>query len=119
MTASAEERPLPPILAVQVTLIRDQFAEAPQTTPEAIRRFVEAAALNICEHVEVDMDVLNRVLALRAAAEMLAQAIEDPDGDPDYPAAALARAQGELAALEATLVLARPSAMTVALGLGW
>jgi hypothetical protein len=119
MSASAEETPLPPVVATQVALIRDQFADAPAAVPEAIRRFVDAAALNLCEHVEVDMEVLNAVLGLRAAAEMLALAREEPDGDADFQAAALARARGELAKLEAVLANARPSAITVALGLGW
>ena len=119
MTGSAEESPLPPLLATQVALIRDQLSGEGQSAPDAVRRFVDAAVLNLCEHVDVDMPLLNRVLGLRAAIEGLAQSLEDPDVDAAGRASALERARGELVALEQALVLARPSPITVALGLGW
>lgn len=119
MTGSAEDSPLPPLLATQVALIRDQLAGEGQSAPDAVRRFVDAAVLNLCEHVDVDMALLNRVLGLRAAIEGLAQSLEDPDVDAEGRAAGLQRARDELVALEQALVQARPSPITVALGLGW
>jgi hypothetical protein len=82
-------------------------------------RQVDAATLNLCEYAEVDMMLLNRVLALRAAAEGLFQSLDDPAGAAADPAAARARVLDELEALESMLHQARPSAMAVALGLGW
>ena len=119
MTGSAEDSPLPPLLATQVALIRDQLAGEGQDAPDAVRRFVDAAVLNLCEHVDVDMGLLNRVLGLRAAVEGFAQSMEDPDIDAEGRAAALQRARDDLAALEQALVQARPSPITIALGLGW
>ncbi|HEY3694034.1 hypothetical protein [Phenylobacterium sp.] len=119
MTSDAAP-PLPPVLADQAALVRAQFDAGDQPSAEALLRLVDAAVLNICEYAEVDMALLNRVMGLRAAAEGLAQTLESPASATAGPAAeALARARAELEALEAALRLARPSAMTLALGLGW
>lgn len=116
--AGAPEPPeLPQLLAVQVELIRAQLA--PEATGEDILRYVDAAVLNLCEHVEIEMSVLNRVMAMRAAAERLSQVRDDPAVAADDHGTALARAEAELAALEAALATARPSQVTVALGQGW
>ena len=111
--------PLPQVLADQVELIRAQFDPQDQTSAEALLRLVDAAVLNLCEYAQVDMDLMNRVMGLRAAAEGVAQTLADPASAAAGPAEALARAQGELEALEAVLRKARPSPMAVALGLGW
>jgi hypothetical protein len=119
MTGSADAQPLPPILAAQVALIHDQLTADAVITPDALRTVLDAAVLTICEHVEVDMGVLNRVLGVRAAVEGFALTLEDPHPDADAITAAWGRARDEVAALEAGLAQARPSAITVARGLGW
>jgi hypothetical protein len=111
--------PLPKILADQTELIRAQFDPAAQPSAEAMLRLVDAAVLNICEYAVADMTLLNRVMGLRAAAHGLAQHLEDSDSAAAPPDEALARANAELDALEVVLHEAKPSAMTVALGLGW
>jgi hypothetical protein len=111
--------PLPSVLADQVELIRAQFDPQGQTSAEALLRLVDAGVLNLCEYAQVDMDLMNRVMGLRAAAEGLAQTLADPASAAATPADALARARGELDALEAVLRNARPAPLTVALGLGW
>jgi hypothetical protein len=111
--------PLPPVLADQVDLIRAQFDAREQASAEALLRLVDAAVLNICEYAQAEMPLLNRVMGLRAAAEGLAQTLEDPAAAAAGPAEALARAHAELQALEAALHEAKPSAVAVALGLGW
>jgi hypothetical protein len=111
--------PLPKILAEQTEMIRAQFDLASQSSAEALLRLVDAAVLNICEYAVADVTLLNRVMGLRAAAHGLAQHLEDPASATAPAAEALARANAELEALEAALRNAAPSAMTVALGLGW
>jgi hypothetical protein len=119
MTPDDVQPLLPPVLADQVELIRAQFEPQGQTSAEALLRLVDAGVLNLCEYAQVDMDLMNRVMGLRAAAEGLAQTLADPASAAATPADALARARGELDALVAVLRNARPTPMTVALGLGW
>ena len=112
-----EEGPLPPVLAEQVELLRAQFDAEEPPQPDVLLRQVDAGVLNLCEYAEADMALLNRIMALRAAAGALAQGLEDPDaGDPED---ARVRALAELAALEAVLRQARPSAVSRAMGLAW
>ena len=119
MSEADDPAGLPPILAAQVELIRSQFDQAGAAPAEDLLRYVDAAVLNICEHAETSMPLLNRVMGLRAAAEGLSQVLEaGPEGEDDRQAA-LVRAHAELAALEEALAVARPSAIIVALGLGW
>ena len=116
--AEASEGPmLPAVLATEVELIRAQLA--PGVTGAELLRYVDAAVLNLCEHVAVEFTLLNRVMAMRAAAELLSRSRDDPAADDAEAAPALARAEAELDALVAALALARPSALTVALGRGW
>jgi len=111
---------LPPPLADQVELIAAQFRPNAMPGGEELLRHVDAALLNICEIAEVGFDLLNRVMAMRAAAERLAQALDMPGR-----AAALAREEGwaralrEFEALEVVLHDAGPSAAAKAKGLGW
>ncbi len=117
MEAETDEGPkLPPLLATQVALIRAQLA--PDVAADELLRYVDAAVLNVCEQVEVEFALLNRIMAMRAAAEQLSQSRADPDAAADAEPA-LARAEQELEALIEALGLARPSAVTVAMGQGW
>jgi hypothetical protein len=112
-----EERPLPPVLAEQAELLRAQFDADDPPPPDILRRQVDAAVFNLCEYAEADMALLNRIMALRAAAESLAQGLEDAEAcDPED---ARARAMTELAALEAVLRQSRPSQVSRAMGLDW
>jgi hypothetical protein len=112
-----EEKPLPPVLAEQVELLRAQFDPDAPPESDVLMRQVDAAMFNLCEYAEVDMALLNRVMGLRVAAEALAQGLEDPAAYE--PEAARARALEEVAALEAVLRQARPSQVSRAMGLDW
>jgi len=114
-----EDPSLPPVLAEQVAILRAQFdAQAPPAA-DLLRRQVDAALFNLCEYAEADLPLLNRIMGLRAAAEGLAQALEDPAAAAAESPMARARAEAELAALETVLHQARPSAVSRAMGLGW
>ncbi len=112
-----EDPALPPLLADQIALIEAQLA--PDVSGADILRFIDAAVLNICEHVDVDLEILNRVMAMRAAADRLAVVREDLVEAQQDNGAALAQAELMLAALLQALVNARPSAMSNAMGQGW
>lgn len=112
-----EAPPLPPILAEQVGLLRAQFDAADPVAPDILLRVVDAVLLNLCEYAEADMALLNRIMGMRAAADGVARAIEDPETTD--PVEARARAAAELDALIVVLSQSRPSAMARAMGLAW
>ena len=120
-SGSPEERPhLPAPLAEQVGLMRRHLELNRAFEGSVLLRYLDAALLNICEIAEVDLDLLNRVLALRTASERLAQAV-DASGRAvlNERSEARERALSELAALEEVLAHATPSAATQALRRGW
>lgn len=112
-----EGPPLPPILSEQVGLLRAQFDAPDPSAADILLRLVDAVLLNLCEYAETDMSLLNRVMAMRAAADGVARSIEDPEATD--PAEARARASAELDALVVVLSQSRPSAMARAMGLAW
>lgn len=114
--AQAEDapRPVPAPLAVQVELIATSLAGSADGA--TILHYVDAGLLNISESAQVDFELLNRILALRTAAERFSQMVDTADPDLEE---ARARALAELEGLEGLLAYARPSAMTQAMGLGW
>lgn len=114
--AEAEDapRPLPGPLAVQVELIATNLAGS--SDGATILHYVDAGLLNISECAEVSFELLNRILALRTAAERFSQMLDTADPELED---ARARALVELEGLIETLADARPTAMTLAMGLGW
>jgi hypothetical protein len=108
---------LPAILAEQVGLLRAQFDAPDPSAPDILVRLVDAVLLNLCEYAEADMPLLNRIMAMRAAADGVARAIEDPEATDRTEAEA--RAAAELDALVVVLGRSRPSAMARAMGLAW
>lgn len=120
-SGSPEERPpLPKPLAEQVELMRHHLELNRAFDGSVMLRYVDAGLLNLCEIAEVNLSLLDRVLALRTAAERLAQAI-DTSGTAVLiqRSEARERALTELAALEEALAQATPSAATRAMRSGW
>jgi hypothetical protein len=114
---SDEDSPLPSVLAEQVGHLRAKFDPEAELAPSDLVRQVDAALLNLCEYAQADMDLLNRIMGMRAAAEALARSIEDPVNTD--PVEARARVEQEFDALQVVLARSRPSPMSVAMGLGW
>lgn len=112
-----EASPLPPVLAEQAGYLASRLDLAAETPPDDLLRQVDAALLNLCEYAEADMDLLDAIMGIRMATQMLASAIEDP-ANTDLEDAQ-ARVRGAFEALLDVLMRARPSAMSVAMGLGW
>jgi hypothetical protein len=112
-----EASPLPPVLAEQAGYLASKLDLAAETPPDELLRQVDAALLNLCEYAEADADLLDAIMGVRAATQRLVSAIEEPVNTD------LADAQRRvLSAFEAllhVLMRARPSAMSIAMGLGW
>jgi len=112
-----EGAPLPPILAEQIDLLRAQFDPADPAPPDLLLRVVDAVLLNLCEYAEADMALLNRVMGMRAAADGVARAMQEPETTDTVEA--YVRFADELDALVDVLGRSRPSAMSRAMGLIW
>jgi hypothetical protein len=115
-----DDRSLPPQLAEQVASIAAQLAPGAVFQGDAMLGRIDAALLNVCDIAAVDFALLNRTLALRAAAEKYGQKV-DEGGRGTFQEREEARrvAEAELGALEEVLYEARPSAMILAKGGGW
>ena len=113
-------RRMPPQLAEQLTIITAQLIPGAAILGQVMLSRIDASLLNICEIAEVDMALMNRVLALRVAAEQYAQVIDGPpSGGYAERETARAKAEKELGALEEVLHAAQPSGLTKTMGDGW